>query len=448
MSLFDEKLKIAERFYNPNHDVFYNDLFDSHLKTKLSLKRLKQLWKKYINISKQRNSVLHVDAYIHIPFCKSRCSYCQYNSSTLLLQDQIDRYLDYLESYFINFKEILSEISFECLYVGGGSANILSNKQTQRFLNLISKYMFFVSDSSFARTYEMHPSYITPEKLHFIQQSHLFNRASFGIQTFNKDILQRENRQYISPERTGELLHLLKSYSVFKEINVDLIAGLHDETKESILNNLSLLSLHKPDTIMLYTLQVNLNKSSSYKNDSHFRKWLSELYDLISDSGIMSDYNFEKPGLSTIGSSFEHRMHKSRIPNFYELHSQKRKSIFSVGAYSEGVLYGFLRYQHDKSSISSSFSEEETILAEKRSPRTETIKYIIRALQNGFIDSEDFFSIFKSKIESFYEKELDYLVQKSILKKDGALYSWATEDLKLKIMYTSIFYPLDYLKKL
>ena len=115
--------------------------------------------------------------YIHIPFCISKCIYCDFNS--IIVQSQVvDEYLDAIRS---ELQAIKGEYYFTTVYIGGGTPTVLNEIQLSKLLNIISKHV----DISNIREYtiEANPGTLNGEKILALKNSQV-NRISVGVQQF------------------------------------------------------------------------------------------------------------------------------------------------------------------------------------------------------------------------------------------------------------------------
>ena len=131
--------------------------------------------------------------YIHIPFCISKCIYCDFNS--IIVQSQVvDEYLDAIRS---ELQAIKGEYYFTTVYIGGGTPTVLNEIQLSKLLNIISKHV----DISNIREYtiEANPGTLNDEKILALKNSQV-NRISVGVQSFNDKYLTLLGRIHSAKE--------------------------------------------------------------------------------------------------------------------------------------------------------------------------------------------------------------------------------------------------------
>lgn len=185
--------------------------------------------------------------YIHIPFCKRKCNYCDF-ASFAGQEQQIDAYLGALSREASLYK------GMECntLYVGGGTPSLLAEHQL-RELGKIIRQNFCPITNFTESTFEANPESLTLQKAILLREMG-FNRLSMGLQSFNNAELKILGRIHNADQ-------FLQAYQAardagFQNINVDLMAGLPTQTLDSFLGSLQqLIKLH-PEHISVYGLQI------------------------------------------------------------------------------------------------------------------------------------------------------------------------------------------------
>lgn len=183
--------------------------------------------------------------YIHIPFCKSFCSYCDFKRG-LYESKKVDTYLKQV----INcLKKKYAKNSFKTIYLGGGTPNCLSDQQLEYLLkNLKNK-----GDRNYEFTIECNPEFITDKQAEILKRNKV-NRISLGIQTLNKDLLKKVNRHNPKPV-VEKALTILKKHH-FNNISCDLIYGFNNQSNRMIKYDLDFLIKHNIKHISCYSLEV------------------------------------------------------------------------------------------------------------------------------------------------------------------------------------------------
>ncbi|WLR43999.1 radical SAM family heme chaperone HemW [Bacillus carboniphilus] len=180
--------------------------------------------------------------YIHIPFCKQICHYCDFNKYFIEKQP-VKGYLQMLEVEIKKTFELFKTEKVETIFVGGGTPTALNSEELSYLLSIISDNILPLT-KEVEYSFECNPDDLTEEKLALLKQGGV-NRLSFGVQTFDKDLLKKIGRTH----RADDVYHAVEIARAlqFKNISLDLMFGLPGQTMEVFLDSLKLaLSLDVP----------------------------------------------------------------------------------------------------------------------------------------------------------------------------------------------------------
>lgn len=193
--------------------------------------------------------------YVHLPFCRTKCGYCNLFSVTGLDRDpaQIDRYLEAVRQQCLQYEELLKPYGaiFSEVVVGGGTPLLLTEDQLARLFGLLEAHAACADGRELI--VETAPNETVRSKLEILKAAGA-TRVSMGIQSFSDEELGTLNRRH-SARRAREALGLLKDYD-FPCVNVDFIYGIPGQTTESLLKSLKEALAFAPDEIFLYPLYV------------------------------------------------------------------------------------------------------------------------------------------------------------------------------------------------
>ncbi|HSH34724.1 radical SAM protein, partial [Schnuerera sp.] len=132
--------------------------------------------------------------YIHIPFCSSKCYYCDFVSFPNL-NNKIDEYIDYLIKELKDYEELLKEYSIKTIFIGGGTPSYIGERYIAKILEHI--YKSFKTDKIEEITIEANPGTITKDKLKLYKEYGI-NRLSIGVQSLNDKLLNSIGRIHTS----------------------------------------------------------------------------------------------------------------------------------------------------------------------------------------------------------------------------------------------------------
>ena len=186
--------------------------------------------------------------YIHYPFCKKACTYCNFHFST-----QLKKAYSFT---FLMAKELDMRASFlkncplESIYFGGGSPSLMDPGELGSFIQDANKRFSF--DSEIEITVELNPDDVSLDYLQRLKKEAV-NRVSLGIQSFRNKDLQLMNRVHNSDQARQALEACL---SVFENVSVDLIYGMPYTNIEDWKENLSFLNQYPIPHIAAYALTV------------------------------------------------------------------------------------------------------------------------------------------------------------------------------------------------
>lgn len=195
--------------------------------------------------------------YIHIPFCKRKCKYCDFISYSNK-EYLIDRYIKCLKyeirdigiSNLHDYKKGLDDlINLKTIYIGGGTPSVIDSKYIKEILSEIKQNFKISSDVE--TTIEVNPGTVNETKLQDYKDAGI-NRLSIGLQSTNDNTLERIGRIHTYEE-------FLNTYNLarkigFRNINVDLMLALPEQNMEELTDGLEKVIELKPEHISIYSL--------------------------------------------------------------------------------------------------------------------------------------------------------------------------------------------------
>ena len=185
--------------------------------------------------------------YIHIPFCKQRCNYCAFYSTTLY--NIREKYVDALCKEIVVRKEYAACAAIETIYFGGGTPSTLTMEQLQRICDTIYA-TYSVSDTAEV-TIECNPDDLTPDFLSQLKELP-FNRISMGVQSFNDTQLKRLGRRH-NADKARQAVRNAREAG-YDNISIDLIFALPGSTTAEWEHDLDSAIALRPDHLSAYNL--------------------------------------------------------------------------------------------------------------------------------------------------------------------------------------------------
>lgn len=207
-------------------------------------------------ISKPSAPETPLGLYFHIPFCRKRCNFCYFRVYTDKNAGEIARYLDAgireLETYarapFINGRKP------RFIYFGGGTPSYLSAAQLKSLTDRMKALLPW--DEAEEVAFEAEPGTLNEQKLSVLREIGI-TRLSLGVENFDSRILEINGRAHRSSE-------IFRAYAFarslgFPQINIDLIAGMVEETDENWRENIRQTIELQPDSVTIYQMEVPYN---------------------------------------------------------------------------------------------------------------------------------------------------------------------------------------------
>ena len=241
--------------------------------------------------------------YIHIPFCRSKCAYCDFFSIT---ENADVSYLKALSNEISYYADYYSVDEWQTVYIGGGTPSLLKSEQIVFLMDAVKKSCRNGIAAGAEVTIEANPADITGEFLDTLIKSGI-NRLSLGVQCLDGGVLRTLGRR-ADAECTENALQLIKElWTVEKRrFSVDFISGLPGLTDSEFINGMEKTLSYGPDHVSLYSLMLEegtplfsavQSGKVPYSEEASDRQWFAGR-DLLKRNGF-SQYevsNFAKPG--------------------------------------------------------------------------------------------------------------------------------------------------------
>lgn len=235
-----------------------------------------------------------IELYIHIPFCKSKCRYCDF-CSFRSDEETIQRYIDKLEEELRFWGDRLKDKEVITIFIGGGTPSYLDKALIARICQTI--FEKFKVDEHAEVTIEANPGTVDLEKLLTYKENGI-NRISFGLQS-----TRREELEYLGRIHTYE--EFLQSFSWarqagFTNINVDLMSAIPKQTLITYEKNLRTIAKLSPEHISAYSLIIE--EGTPFYEDADLERLLPSeeeevmMYQMTEE--ILKEYGYDKYEIS------------------------------------------------------------------------------------------------------------------------------------------------------
>ncbi len=334
--------------------------------------------------------------YIHIPFCKKICSYCDF-CKNYYNELVVDNYLDNLKKEIS--KNYKSEV-LDTLYIGGGTPSSLSKNNLNKLINILK---LFKLNNSYEFTFECNYEDINEELLDLLKNNKV-NRISIGIQTFNDKFSKVLNRD-INKKEMIEKINLTKKY--FSNINIDLMYALPGESINDLKMDLEIIRKLDVTHISTYALIIEDHTNLKLQNIKETRDDIqNKMYYLIVDYLKNNGYNHYEL------SNFAQENYESR----HNLTYWNNDNYYGFGAGASGFVNN-VRYDNTKSVFK--YNDGITGVYEEKLSLNELMKdeAMLSLRKTNGINKD----VFYKKYNILLEDAFDYkdLVRNNILAETG-----------------------------
>lgn len=350
--------------------------------------------------------------YLHVPFCRQRCSFCEYTRFLHSREDEL-RYLALLEEQVQDF---LSSHQIRLLYgldIGGGTPTALCDEAFDRLMNLQEGICRSAHGTvpGFRKSIEGSFPTLTDAKISSIAE-HGFQRLSVGLQTCSENLLSQADRD------NGTRNHMLDvrrqaAAAGIRRFNVDLMYGLADLTEKDIWQTIALIGTLAPDEVTLYETRFNQNgqSSSGVTRDLQFAQY-SLYFELLTKAGyhgVFGRNTFSKyPDEIGMSSYLAHRMLDGIAYKGFGISAQSMSPLgLSYGACKDAALVSM----PGLSAIREAYNYALP-------PRELAAKYISIALYSGSFRLSALERILRADPKVVYSAQLSYLVSHGFARRD------------------------------
>jgi len=302
--------------------------------------------------------------YIHFPFCKQACDYCNFYFSTKM-NNKEDLIFSLKKEIDLRYNELRTD-TLESIYFGGGSPSLLSLNEVNGIMSKV-KEKFFISNKT-EITLELNPDDVSREYIEGLKQIGI-NRLSLGIQSFlDKDLLMM-NRNHSSIESL-KALEIVSE--IFENYSIDLIYGIPESSLKDFLFNINKALEFKPKHFSCYALTIEPKTVLDYKVknkklfmpiDKLVKKQFDEMVSIFEKKNYLhyEISNFAKSNYQSINNS-NYWLGKQYLgigPSAHSFDGNSRRSwnVSNTNLYMKSIKEGKLFLDEENLTISESFNE-------------------------------------------------------------------------------------------
>lgn len=353
-----------------------------------------------------------INFYVHIPFCSHRCRYCIYHSTADHTAGDRTRYVDRLLAELDGYAELLSGLRLASVYLGGGTPTVLEPELLRRLLAHLTRRFGRRPGGSW--DFELNPLTATAERVALFAE-HGFNRASFGVQSFDPTALGAVNRAYQTVAMVERTLGLLHEHRFF--VNVDLIHGLPGEGAEAVAATAARLLAMGATQLTVYQLSPH-TPSGRLRERAAAALGLGELSEILTpvvaplgarvrvgdtNLSIMAD----APAVEQTRLAAE-RKEAGEI-HCYDDITPEPYSLLGVGPTARSYVYGRLAYRMEPYPATDPFDPAAVIARGRRLSRSEEQRrFVLYHLSSREgLDAARYESLFGEPLETLFGEALE-----------------------------------------
>ncbi len=365
-----------------------------------------------------------VAIYIHIPFCESKCYYCDFCSYSN--QDNIvDKYLKYLKIEIDIYSHILKDYVVKTIFIGGGTPSYIDAKYILDIFNYLNKRLKL--HNAMEISIEINPKTLNKEKLTVYKDVGI-NRLSLGVQSLDDTILSKLGRIHTKKDFL-ETYRLLRNNG-FNNINVDIMFNLPNQSIKDVINTLNEVISLDVEHISYYSLKIEegtdfyqMNKRSQLPlpNEDEERLMYHKGIELLEDSRYK---HYEISNFAKKGYECKHNMFYWTVKPYIGIGLSAHSNINQQRYGNTG---SFKDYFNDLDNLKLPVTHREII-----DKATEMSEYMILGLRliDG-IKKNNFKDRFGIDINKVFEDKLKMLHSKSLLINNSHTVKLTTKGLDL-----------------
>ena len=347
-------------------------------------------------------------AYIHIPFCHHICHYCDFNK-VFMKGQPVDEYLNFLKKEMQMQLDKYPSDKLSTIFVGGGTPTALDASQLEVLCLSINENLPY-SPEEVEFTFEANPGDLTSDKLEVLHQ-HGVNRLSFGVQSFNDELLKRIGRNHRSKDVYTSIEAAKKAG--FENISIDLIYALPGQTvadfKDTLKTALEFdLPHYSSYSLIIEPKTVFYNLMRKGKLSLPPQEAEAEMYSVLMEEMEAAGINqYEISNFAKKGYESRHNLVYWNNDEYYGFgagaHGYAKGNRYAnfgpLKKYMEPLAEGHLPVIESHEQTKSEKMEEEMFLGLRKTEGVSVARFTEKF-------GESPFSVFKEAIEEMTQKEL------------------------------------------
>ncbi len=350
--------------------------------------------------------------YIHIPFCSKRCNYCSFFFITNM--DLLGKFVSGLHKEIEMYSSRLRDEKFDTIYFGGGTPSVMSHRVFEGIINSLCKHFNIEGDAEISM--ESNPEDFLDKSLYDYSSAGI-NRISFGVQSFKDDELKFLTRNHTAADAESVIR---KANEYFRNINIDIIYSLPNQTIQDIDFSLSKACSLNPTHISAYTLtfeeRTPLYKSMREKKiERNPESSEAEHFEFVSNKLI--EEGFEHYEISNFAKRNFRCRHNLKYWNY--------ENYLGIGPAAHSLLNGF------RSNNIAGVGKYNNLLEHNVLPVEETheigreqmhLEYVMLSLRSTGIKFRDYSRRFEEDFSDKFRVVMDKLITQGFAVSDDGVF--------------------------
>ncbi len=365
----------------------------------------------------------NIGIYVHIPFCKQKCRYCDFKSY-VGKENLIEQYMKWVK-YELTEVGDGNKLDYEqgrdnlaiinTIYIGGGTPSFIESKYIVEIMDIIKSHYTLVGNPEI--TIEVNPGTVTEKKLQDYIECGI-NRISIGLQATQKDLLKQLGRIHTYEE--FEETYMLARKVGFKNINVDLMIGLPNQSIKDVEDSINKITKYNPEHVSVYSLIVEEgtplchdieNKKQILPEEEIERQMYWKVKEELEKQGYI---HYEISNFAKKGFESKHNMNCWSQEEYIGIGVAAHSYTNNVRYSNVDTIEEYIKnYENDTETDNFIFHEKQN----KESKMKEYMMLGLRKIEG--IQIKEFKRIFGENPIYLYRKELEKLVNEELIEIDG-----------------------------
>ncbi|MBT4728136.1 MAG: radical SAM family heme chaperone HemW [Bacteroidetes bacterium] len=356
--------------------------------------------------------------YIHIPFCRTACDYCNFHFSTSLKRK--GELVKAMQQELALRKDYLNAEQIDSIYFGGGSPSVLDVSEIQAILQDINLHYDVIDNAEISL--EANPDDLSLEKLSGLREIGV-NRLSIGIQSFLEEELKTLGRIHSAKQAITSIENARKTG--FSSLTIDLIYGIQNSSLDSWQENLDIMKSLQLDHFSSYALTVEPKTVFAHKIKKGAKKevdeeLLREQYFMLKKFAKANSFNhyeisnFSKEGFYSIHNTnyWKHKKYVGIGPSAHSFDLKSRRWNMAVNAdYISKIRSGEQFWDEEQLSRQDQFNE----------------KLMLGLRTMWGVDLEELFKVFNATNKHQFLNRIEYYEQMEFIKREDSIIRFTDE---------------------